>query len=143
METKTITIRVPLEHLDYLKNNPLGYNGAIVSCIEKCKMIEKYADREIRGVFTPAEWKYLADSLNGTMAVGDFRYIPSALVANVEDSAKYDGLDEKWGVDISALVAKINGLSCSSADAIFRRVEAFWDECWRNPDTDIDKWAEY
>lgn len=137
METKTITIRVPLEHLDYLKNNPLGYNGAIVSCIEKCKMIEREEDKIVRGVFTPAEWKYLADVFRDAKVQGTFRFRTTILIANIEEYANHACYDK--GVDIIALTDKAGELPSIGVDAVLRHIE----DLRKNPGTDIDKWAEY
>lgn len=138
-ETKTITLRLPVEQMEYLEQFDCSTNQAVVDLIDKVKAIEKYADRDIQGVFSAEEWKYLADSLNGTMVEGDFRYLKGALVASVEDSATYDSLDQKWGVDVNALSDKINGLSSSAIEAIYRRVENYW----KNSPLTIDEWAKY
>lgn len=138
-ETKTITLRLPVEQMEYLDQFEGSTNQAVVDLIDKVKTIEKYADRDIQGVFSEAEWKFLADSLNGTMVEGDFRYIKGALVAGVEDSAQYDSLDKKWGVDVKILRNKINALSSSAIEAIYRRVENYW----KNSTLSLEKWAEY
>lgn len=70
---------------------------------------------------------------------GDFRFVKGALVAGVEDSAQYDSLDQKWGVDVKTLSDKINGLSSSAIEAIYRRVENYW----KNSPLTIDEWAKY
>lgn len=138
-DTKTISIRIPTELVEYLEKKDLGMNGAIVDCIEKTAYFEKYAMRDIQGVFSPEEWKYIADSLNGTIIDGDFRYFSGALVANIEDADKYEMLGGKWNVDVKKLCDKVSRLSCSSIDAIYRRVEAFWNDSL----IDMDEWANY
>lgn len=138
-ETKTIAIRIPVEYWDYLENKEGSMNGAIVDCIEKTVLFEKYAMRDIQDVFSPDEWKYMADSLNGVVIDGDFRYISSALVANIEDADKYEMLGGKWNVDVKKLCDKVSRLSCSSIDAIYRRVEALWNDSL----IDMDEWADY
>lgn len=136
-ETKTITLRLPVEQMEYLEQFEGSTNQTVVDLIDKVRTIEKYADRDIQGVFSEAEWKYLADSLNGTMVDGDFRYFKCALIAYVEDSATYDNLDK--GVDVKALSDKINALSSSAVEAIYRRVENYWKNC---PLT-LEEWAKY
>lgn len=139
-ETKTVNIRIPAEMVEYLDKKNMGMNGAIVDCIEKVMFFEKYAMRDIKGVFTADEWKFLADSLNGTLVDGDFRYIGSALVAHIEDSEMYEGTASKYSVDVATMKGKIEKLSCSSIDAIYRRVEEFWKG---DTPVDFDKWANF
>ncbi|MBQ0156392.1 MAG: hypothetical protein KBT22_07445 [Bacteroidales bacterium] len=127
-ETKTITIRVPLEHMEWLESRGKGLNGAIVECIEKVAYIEKYAMRDLKGKFTPAEWSYIVSSLMDIAVEGNYRYVSSVLIACLEDANKYDNMGEKCNVDVNALCEKIRNLSCASIEAIYRRVESFSGE---------------
>lgn len=127
-ETKTVSLRLPVEQVEWLMKNEESINQAIVNAIDRLRIIEKYAERDIAGKFTPEEWSYLADALNGTIAEGDFRYRSFALIAQIEDCAEYDGLDKKWNVDVKQFCEKVKGLSSASIDAIFRRVEKYWNE---------------
>lgn len=138
-ETKTVSLRLPVEQVEWLTKNEESINQAVINTIDRLRMIEKYADRDIAGKFTPEEWCYLADSLNGTLVDGDFRYLNAALVAGIEDSATYDGLDKKWGVDVAAFTDKIKSLSSSGVEAVYRRVEAFWNDGTR----DLTEWSKF
>ena len=102
-------------------------------------MIRKRSMSELKGRFTKAEWSYMADALNGTIITPEFRCIPGALIASVEDSDRYDGLGEKWGVDVKKLTYKIEDLTAAQVDAVFTRIEEFWD----SEEKDLDKWAEW
>jgi hypothetical protein len=94
---------------------------------------------EIKGVFSPSEWLLMADSLNGTGITSEFRCLPVALAANVEDSDKFDDLGVKWGVDIPQLLDKINRLTAAQVDAVFTRIEAFWND----ENRDMDSWSQW
>lgn len=133
-----MTIRVPQELASWIEAKKGSSNGAIVDALYTAMFTEKYADREIQGKLTPQEWKYLADSLNGTLIEGTFRFASSALVASVQDSDFYDNLGSKWEVDVIAFCDKIANMSCSQVEAIYRRVESFWN----NP-VDLDGWAKF
>lgn len=111
----------------------------ISESLAELQMIRKRSMSELKGVFTPNEWSYMADALNGTIITPEFRCIPGALIASVEDSDRYDGLGEKWGVDVKKLTYKIEDLTAAQVDAVFARVEAFWD----SEEKDLDKWAEW
>lgn len=139
METKNITVRIPANIAEWLDGRDNSYNGAIVDALEKAMFIESYSMDEIKGKLTEQEWKYLADSLNGTLALGSFRYSSSVLAAGVEDSDRLDGLGSKWGVDVKVLTGKLLSLTAAQIDAIHTRVEEFWN----NPKMDLNVWAKY
>lgn len=139
METKNITVRIPENIVKWLDGKENSYNGAIVDTLEKAMFIESYSMDEIKGKLTEQEWKYLADSLNGTLALGSFRYSSSVLAAGVEDSDRLDGLGSKWDVDVKVLTEKILAMTAAQIDVIYTRVEEFWN----NPEKDLDVWAKY
>lgn len=98
-ETKTVTLRLPVEQVEWLTKNEGSINQAVINTIDRLQLIEKYTDRDIMGKFTPAEWSFLADSLNGVITEGDFRYLNAVLVAQIEDSATYDGMELQYNLD--------------------------------------------
>lgn len=139
MEQKTVTLRLPQDVADYINKNGEGMTYGVLSIVETLRRHERYADMELRGRFTPEEWKFLADSLNGTMTLDDFRFTPSALVAHNEDSQLYDGTADKWGVDLAKLNEKVAALTATQTEALYRRIEKFWE----HPEADLELWAQY
>ena len=55
----------------------------------------------------------------------------------MEDSDLYEGIGAKWNVDVKSLCEKIKSLSSAQIDALYCRVEKFWE----HPDIDLDAWA--
>lgn len=113
----------------------------IAESVNELQMIRRRSQGELKGIFTPAEWCYMADSLNGTMITAEFRCLQGALIASVEDSDLYDGLGAKWNVDVKALCDKVSNLTAAQVDAVFSRIEAFWNS--DDEERDLDKWAEW
>lgn len=111
----------------------------IAESITELQMIRRRSLGELKGMFTPDEWSYMADSLNGTIVTPDFRCLPGALIAGVEDSDTYDGLGTKWEVDVKTLCGKIEKLTAAQVDAVFTRVEEFWN----SQDKDLEKWSKW
>ncbi len=143
---KSVNTRVPYETWKWLTS--LGTAGGVMKVIiseakraaeagvspyqiseslAELQMIRRRSQAELKGLFTPAEWSYMADSLNGTMVTLEFRCSPGALIAGVEDSDIYDGLGAKWEVDVKALCGKIEKLTGAQVDAVFTRIETFWN----------------
>lgn len=166
MATKNITIRVSEETAEFLAKvyeNPTGGATAcveiveqmirqsgsdphtLVSSIQFLQQIRAYSLREIKGLFTPAEWCYMADSLNGTMITPEFRCNTGGLIASVEDSNDFDGLAAKWEVDVNVLIEKIKKLTGAQVDAVYTRIEMFWDHSVegndQNSEWNLNKWS--
>lgn len=138
MGTITKTIRMPEELAAWLSEQGDSMNQVIVDLLDNIRYSRMYSLNEIKGRFTAAEWKFFADSLNGTLVNDQFRYNKGALVAHCEDSESFECTATKWGVDINILKDKISSLAGSQVEALYSRVEVFWN----NP-ADLDKWAEY
>jgi hypothetical protein len=116
-----------------------SFNGQINEALRKVSAIERASMSELRSVFSPEEWKALADSLKGTLVNDVFRYSADALATHTEDSNLYESLGAKWEIDIKAMCDKIRTLSAAQVDALYRRIE----DLWEHPETDIDEWAKF
>lgn len=138
-ELKTVTIRISNEDADYLNELGEGFiNRGINALLAKMRVLTTQADNEIKGMFTEAEWKFLADSMNGIMIDETLRYSAQNLAYHNEDAQTYDKTADKWEVDLQELNKKILTLSSAQVDAVYRRVERFWEQS-----PDIDAWARY
>lgn len=146
MVTKTIRITEGQEQ--FLLSNYKNVSEGISDCINKSmtpsedeellKYIKAYSMEELKGKFTPGQWKFFADSLNGTMVDGMFRCNVGALIAHCEDSEKFEGTATKWNVNLSDLCANVKNLGGAQVDALYTRVEKFWD----NP-KDLEEWSVF
>lgn len=148
METKNITIRIPVDMYDEMqqKSNDPRYNAGsinqqIVERLQKQTTLAKLSMNELRGTFTKEEWSALADILNSTMITPEFRYRPEFLIAEIDDTqALEQDLGAKWGIDISTLKDKCRKLTAAQLDALYTRVEEFWV----NTDThNLDAWSKF
>lgn len=149
METKNITVRVPVDIYDTMQKNvenprmddACSINQQIVDSVRKLAAIQRRSLQELRGKFTPQEWAAMADMLNSTRVTEDFRYYADALVAEIEDSDHYEGIGAKWEIDIPALCEKARQLTAAQLDALYLRVETWWQTC--KVDTDILEWGKF
>ncbi len=74
---------------------------------------------------TLPEASLICDVLNGTIM--DANSAP-LIYAEVEDGCRLNGLDEKWGADGTALVAKLHALSDVQCLALVDAAEKFWEK---------------
>lgn len=94
--------------------------------------LERYYEilRRALPAFARNEALAILDATNGTL------FDPTTaplLWADVDDS---EGLGEKWGVDTSALVARLRGLSYAESLALVDACERFWSY-GQDADTDL------
>ncbi len=61
------------------------------------------------------------------------------LALQCQDAAKLDDLGEKWKIDIQELMAKIKDLSAAQVDALYFRVEQFWN----SENKDLEEFSKY
>ena len=139
MARKGTTVYLPEDQAKYIQENYKNQNYGITAAIEALMTIRKYSTNELKGIFTPAEWSFLADSLNGTMTDGSFRCNAGALAYHCLDADKLDGLGAKWEIDVLELMDKIKDLTAAQVDAVFFRVEQFWN----SEDKDLEEFAKY
>jgi len=139
MTKKAASIRLPEQQTNYILENYKNINFGIVSIVDALQIIRKYSLSEIKGVFTPGEWSFFADSLNGTITDGIFRCSKEALIYHCQDAEQLDGTASKWNVDLSQLTAKIEKLTGAQVEALYFRVEQFWE----NENRDLDAFSNY
>lgn len=138
MATKTVTIRMPEDQAAWLSEQGGTLNQVIIDLLDNVRYSRAYSLKEIKGKFTSDEWKFFADSLNGTLVNDQFRYNKGALIAHCEDSEELEGTATKHNVVMNVLKEKINSLTSSQIEALYSRVEQFW----RDP-VDLEQWANY
>mgnify|MGYP003087093580 FL=1 len=136
---KNVTLRIDdALYNEMSKNEGISFNEQINASLRKLAAIEKASMNELRGRFEGSEWKAIVDSLNGTYTQDEtFRYSQDALIAHMEDSDLYEGIGAKWNIDVKLLCKKIKSLSSAQVDALYCRVEKFWE----HPDIDLVAWA--
>lgn len=140
METKNATIRLPLDVAEWMtEGGEKSINQVVIANAQTLRKIRQASTDELKGKLSEAEWKFLADSLNGTFITETFRCSQVALWANCEDAERFDGTGSKWEVDMDGFKAKVLSLTGAQVDALYARVESFWDK----PNSDLDEWAKW
>ena len=81
------------------------------------------AQQRLAKIFTEPEQKLICDSLNGTWHEP---VIFGATKFNVEDSIRFNKLDQKWKINGANLLEKISSLSPFEELALIDAVESFW-----------------
>lgn len=141
METKSISIRIPVELLkEVTKNGNEQQTESIVELLERSIADRKAAMIDIKGIFTKEEWVAIADSMNGTMITDPFWYSRDAFIAHCEDAELYESSFSRHKADVKVVCNKIKQLTSIQVATVYRRIIAFWQDC---NNIDMGKWSEF
>jgi hypothetical protein len=61
------------------------------------------------------------------------------LALHCQDADKLDDLGEKWEIDVLDLMDKIKDLTAAQVDAVYFRVEQFWN----SEDKDLEEFSQF
>lgn len=170
-ETKTVSIRLSQDAIDYLADKGESVTKQILKVIEEHKALMEFKDmittdeggvnsydimyfmkrvkasrqlalNELRGVFTPHEWQWIAASLNGTMITDDFRFHKEAFIWHCEDYKKYEPVESGQWSDVTpeGIAEKVKPLSGLHISAIYDRVTDFWNNCYN---CNLEEWSKF
>ena len=109
-------------------------SSGVRAALEEYAGLIEGAGRELESAFTPAEWNYLADSLNGTLTEG---YTPADLAIQVRDADALRKAGRKWKVKAEELATTCEALSPLHLAALFAAVRFFFssdespEQWWR------------
>lgn len=140
MATRTVSLRLPEDLVEYLKRNNDSINQAVISEINALKRIRTVALGELKGIFTPQEWMFFADVFNGSHVEDVFRTNVGVLIATCEDAERFENAATNHEVDMPILIDKIRSLHGANVEALISRVEEYWSHY---EIVKIEDWAKF
>lgn len=141
-EMKTISVRIPVDMYDELTSGDRLFNPSLIEFYNNARKELDIKKMDIRGLFTPDEWKGLVSSMNGIMVNEFTKYNVDMLIAHNEDAEKYERSFSNFGVNLSELNGKIKNLTMIQISSIYDRINDYWNNkngCGYN----LDSWAEF
>jgi hypothetical protein len=136
MGTKLVSAKLPQETIDYLNRKHENMTQGIIECAKFEKIVKKTMLLDIRNVFTPEEWLEMARSFNGTKVTIEFRFNRPAFLVHMKDYVKLECGDQEL---VNSIESKVNKLTHLHLDAIYTRIEEFWN----SENTNALEWANY
>lgn len=137
MSTVVKSVRINKNALaEYAKKHD-NINKKLSQSIELMPLARLNALKEIRGLFTSDEWKFFADSLCNVNATAQFRFNKNAFWERLIDFKRFEGT--KFDVNIETLKKKIDKLTTMQVEAIYSRVDDFWEASVSSP---LEQWAK-
>ena len=100
---KTVTIRMDEKLAAQLEKEGESLNRTIVDNLKRLNRIRFVSEMELKGVFSPEEWKFFFDSLNGLIIDDALACNVGVLIAHCEDAESFEGSASRWGVSLDAL----------------------------------------
>ena len=98
-------------------------SSVVRESLERYFLVLSRARASMRGIFTESELSLMIDASNGV--IYQAWSIPY-FVAGIEDAINLYGIDEKWKVDGTSLLAKILDLDAASIFALVDSMERYW-----------------
>lgn len=126
------SIRFFDESLEIVNNYPTSYRGCyefttkleeIIKASNELYIVTKL---ELKNYFSTAEACLIVD-VNNSYLYTPQGYSKSSLRLRVVDGDKYEGLGEKWEVNIDELIEKIDKLTNYQCHCIFLMCNEFWN----------------
>lgn len=139
-ETKTVTLRLPVEMVEYLTRENESINQAIIDEISRARQMKLIALLELKGIFSKNEWIFFADAFNGTLYEDFMCGNVNIFIADIEDAERYENKATMHKVDLKELIAKLKKLHGANINAIYERISDYWDNYQK---IDIEKWADF
>jgi hypothetical protein len=140
MAKESKSVRLSENVIEYVSNYPTAYHGVtdfnpkLEECLTASERLHLITKEELKNYFTKEEASLLIDVTNSHL------YQPispkSSLLLCVQDGDFYEGLGEKWEVDIKKLLEKISKLTEYQSHCVFLMCNEFWglDDETRNKD---------
>lgn len=140
MATKTVSLRLPEDMVDYLMKNYKSINQGVISELSCLLRIRQVSVGELRGLFSYNEWMFFADTFCSLVKDATFCCNKGAFIAACEDAERFDQTATKHLVDLAELVKKIETLRGANIEAIYNRIAEFWAN---SNDIKITDWAKF
>lgn len=103
-----------------------GRSGVIERDLDRYYAGIERTRKRLAKLFTGDEAAALCDNLNGVMLDQNPELSIYGIPLNVADGVELSGLAEKWNLDASAFLSKVNSLNYLELCAIADAVERFW-----------------
>lgn len=144
--SKLCSIRISERDYTYLTqlSDELSINQGVCAAARILSSMEGQALYELRGVFEPGEWKYMAEMLRGIPLSEERKVQITELNRLLADPRGLIHLKTKYGIDPYAITSKLHRLTGIHSFAITRRIEHFYQSAGDNPPIeDFNAWAQY
>lgn len=140
MAAKAVSLRLPEELVERLSKKGDNFTQTVINELNNLERIRLVSLGEVKGMFTPQEWIFIADAFNGTLMDSALRANVGVFIASCEDAERFEGKASIHQVDLEKFIEKVRKLHGANIEAILNRVEEYWEHC---NEVDIKKWSDF
>lgn len=141
MATEKTVISPRLENpmtIEYYRQNYKSLNAGAEMALAYYPELRKEAMHQMKGMFEANEVKLMLDLMNGTMLNPVWLH-NKAIIFEIQDGIRLDGVDQKCEVDGQKLIKKLEGLNLFQCWFLTEWLFCFW---YSNPNIAGIKSAE-
>lgn len=140
MAAKAVSLRLPEELVERLSKKGDNFTQTVINELNNLERIRLVSLGEVKGLFTPQEWIFIADAFNGTLMDSALRANVGVFIASCEDAERFEGKASLNQVDLDNFLEKVRTLRGANIEAIITRVEEYWEHCG---EIDINNWSQF
>lgn len=140
MAAKAVSLRLPEEMVERLSKKGDNFTQTVINELNNLERIRLVSLGEVKGLFTPQEWIFIADAFNGTLMDSALRANVGVFIASCEDAERFEGKASINQVDLDNFLEKVRTLRGANIEAIISRVEDYWEHC---SDIDSESWSQF
>lgn len=140
MAAKAVSLRLPEELVERLSKKGENFTQIVISELNSLERIRLVSLGEVKGMFTPQEWIFIADAFNGTLMDSVLRANVGVFIASCEDAERFEGKATLHQIDLEKFLDKVRSLRGANIEAIISRVEEYWEHSHK---IDINSWSQF
>lgn len=140
MAAKAVSLRLPEELVERLSKKGENFTQIVISELNSLERIRLVSLGEVKGMFTPQEWIFIADAFNGTLMDSVLRANVGVFIASCEDAERFEGKATLHQIDLEKFLDKVRSLRGANIEAIISRVEEYWEH---SHEIDINIWSQF
>jgi len=143
-KTNTKSIRLnPQTEAIYLKDYGSAYAGA-TRAAESFLWLKRSSLKGLKGKLSRQELTALVDSFKWSIFEEQYAIHHNMLIGHIEDSNQFESLGDRWGIDIPALIEKVNSMSIAEIFFLQEEIDRFWNvECaFGAPNPNLEKFLD-
>lgn len=106
MAAKAVSLRLPEELVERLSKKGENFTQIVISELNSLERIRLVSLGEVKGMFTPQEWIFIADAFNGTLMDSVLRANVGVFIASCEDAERFEGKATLHQIDLESFWTK-------------------------------------
>ena len=141
---KQFSIRMDEDLLESIYTPNKSLSEQVNDCVKQLIAIRSYTTEELKNKFKPEEWRALAEAMKNFRNSDISRYQSQTFTMALKSADINNGIGNAWKIDIDNLCNKIDQLTAAQLDALYNRIDKFWNRVENGGDDGfITRWITF